>query len=206
MKYASQEIGRTQEYRSRHKPRRILQRLLDADEEGHRFLAVDETVIVGQSEAHHRPDLDLAADHHRPFLDLVHAKNAGLRRVEDRRRHQRAVDAAVRDGEGAALQFLDLELAVAGAGGRRRRCPSRSARSTCDRSRGSPARRDLVGADRDAEVIVVLVDDVGAVDLGIDGRDFLERLDAGAHEEAHEAEFCAVFLLEQILVGRAQRS
>jgi hypothetical protein len=34
----------------------------------------------------------------------------------------------------------------------------------------------LVGADGDADVAVVLVDDVGAVDLGIDRRDFLERM------------------------------
>jgi hypothetical protein len=37
----------------------------------------------------------------------------------------------------------------------------------------------LLGADRDADVVVVLVDDVLAVDLGVDRRDILQRLDAG---------------------------
>ena len=63
----------------------------------------------------------------------------------------------------------------------------------------------LLGADRDADVVVVLVDDVGAVDLGVDGGDFLQRLHAGVHEEAHEAELHAVLLLEQVLVLVAQR-
>ena len=57
-----------------------------------------------------------------------------------------------------------------------------------------------LGADRDADVIVVLVDDVGAVDLGVDGGNLLQRLHAGPHEEAHEAELDAVLLLEQLLV------
>jgi hypothetical protein len=38
-----------------------------------------------------------------------------LRRIENGRRHQRAVDAAVGDRERAALQFFDVELALAGA-------------------------------------------------------------------------------------------
>jgi hypothetical protein len=63
----------------------------------------------------------------------------------------------------------------------------------------------LVGADGDADVVVVLVDEVGAVDLGVDRRNFLQRLHAGLHEEAHEAELHAVLLLEHVLVLLAQR-
>ena len=47
---------------------------------------------------------------------------------------------------------------------------------------------------------VVLVDDVGAVDLGVDGRDFLQRVGDRLGEEAHEAELHAVLLLEHVLV------
>ena len=53
-----------------------------------------------------------------------------------------------------------------------------------------------LGADGDADVVVVLVDDVLAVDLGIDRRNFLQRLHGGFDEEAHEAELDAVLLLE----------
>ena len=61
----------------------------------------------------------------------------------------------------------------------------------------------LVGADGDADVVVVLVDDVLAVDLGVDRRDFLERLDHRFHEESHEAQLHAVLLLEALLVLRS---
>ena len=62
----------------------------------------------------------------------------------------------------------------------------------------------LVGADGDADMAEVLVDDVGAVDLGVDGRDFLQGVRHGLGEEAHEAELDAVLLLEDVLVLGAQ--
>src|SRR6478609_11400569 len=82
-----------------HEARRVLERLLDPDEEGHRLLAVDDAVVIGKRQIHHRPRDDLAAMHHRPLLDLVHAEDRRLRGIEDRRRHQRAVDTAIGDGE-----------------------------------------------------------------------------------------------------------
>src|SRR5665809_106009 len=44
-----------------------------------------------------------------------------------------------------------------------------------------------LGADGDADVIIILVDDVLAVDLGVDGGDVPERLHRGLDEKAHEA-------------------
>src|SRR5262249_40286800 len=85
---------------------RVLDQLLDAHEEAHRFTAVDDAVIVGQSGVHHRTQHDLAIDADRTLLDRVQAEDADLRRVEDRRAHQRAEDAAVRDAEGPAAQVL----------------------------------------------------------------------------------------------------
>ncbi len=63
----------------------------------------------------------------------------------------------------------------------------------------------LVGADRNSDVVVVLVDDVLAVDLGVHRRDLLQRLDHRLDEEAHETELDAVLLLEGVLVLAAQR-
>ena len=60
-------------------------RVLDVHQEGHGLLAVDDAVVVGQREIHHRPRHDLAVADHGALLDAVHAENAGLRRVEDRR-------------------------------------------------------------------------------------------------------------------------
>ena len=70
-------------------------------------------MVVGEGDVHHRPDLDPVAKRDRPLRDLVHAEDPGLRGVEDRRRHQRAVDAAIGDREGAAGEVLDRQLAVA---------------------------------------------------------------------------------------------
>ena len=62
----------------------------------------------------------------------------------------------------------------------------------------------LLGADRHADVVEVLVDDVGAVDAGVDQRERLECLDGGLHEHRHEPELDAVLLLELLVVLRPQ--
>ena len=49
-----------------------------------------------------------------PFLDRVQAQDADLRRIEDRRAHQRAEHAAVRDAERAAAQIVERQRAVVG--------------------------------------------------------------------------------------------
>ena len=108
--------------------------------------------------------------------DVVHAQDAGLRCVQDRRRHQRTVDAAIGDGERAAHHFVDLQLAVAGAAskiGDRLLDTGKAERVGIAHNRNHKA---LVRADSDADVVVVLVDDVRAVDLGIDGGNLLQRL------------------------------
>ena len=64
----------------------VLDRLLDMHQEGDGFFAVDQAVVVGEREIHHRPGHDLAVAHHRPLLDPVHAENARLRRIQDRGR------------------------------------------------------------------------------------------------------------------------
>ena len=127
----------------------------------HRLAPVDEAVVVGERDVHHRPHR--RSRRPRPttgaLLDLVQPEDAGLRRVQDRRREQRAVDAAVRDRERAALEvvhrdpvlarllreladlLLDLgereRVGVADAPGRRAPCRRRPRR----RCRSGPCRR-----------------------------------------------------------------
>src|SRR6266404_5228916 len=103
-------------------PRGLLDALLDPYEESHRLAAIDDAVVVREGDVHHWPDLDLVANRNGAPRDLVHAEDAGLRRVEDRRRHQRTIDAAIGDREGAAGEIIDRQLAVArlaGEGGDR---------------------------------------------------------------------------------------
>jgi hypothetical protein len=71
-------------------PGRVFNALLDRDQESHGFAAVNDAMIIGMGDVHHRPDHDLAVFRHWAILSGVHAENAALRRIEDRRRHQRA--------------------------------------------------------------------------------------------------------------------
>ncbi len=63
----------------------------------------------------------------------------------------------------------------------------------------------LAGADRDADVVVVLEDHLVALDLGVDPRKPAQRADGGLDEERRDAEADAVPLLERLLVPLAQR-
>ena len=92
----------------------VLDHLLDADEEGDGFTAVEDTVVVGQGEVHHGADLNLAVDGDGLVLDGVQAEDGGLGQVDDGGAHEGAEDAAVGDGEGAAGHVFDGELVVAG--------------------------------------------------------------------------------------------
>ena len=155
-------------------------------------------------EVHDRPDDDLAVLDDRSLDDVVEAHDRGLRVVEDRRREHRAVDAAVGDGEDAALELRQLDLAVAGALAEitDRLLDAGEVELVAVADHGD--HQALVGADGHADVEEVVLDDVVAVELGVDGRDFLHRLDGGLHEEGHEAELDSVFLEEFLTVAFAQ--
>ena len=94
----------------------VLEQLLDAHQEAHSLAAVDDAVVVGERDIHHRPDDDFFVPHDRAPLDCMHAQNADLGRVEDRRRHQRAVNTAIGDRESAAGQLRQRQRAVLGPG------------------------------------------------------------------------------------------
>src|SRR5688572_3034034 len=66
----------------------ILDELLQANQEPHGFAAVDDAVVVGERDVHHRPDLHLTVDGNRTVLNLVQAENADLWRVQNRRAEQ----------------------------------------------------------------------------------------------------------------------
>ena len=63
----------------------------------------------------------------------------------------------------------------------------------------------LGGADRDADVVVVLEHHLVALDLGVEARERAQRADRGLDEERRDAEADAVLLLERLLVPLAQR-
>jgi hypothetical protein len=95
--------------------RRLFDDLFDPPQEGHRLAAVHDPMIVGQRDVHHRADHHLALVGDGPLLDGVQAQYAALRGIDDRRRQQRSVDAAVGDRKGAACQFFRADFVRFGA-------------------------------------------------------------------------------------------
>src|SRR5215218_6886000 len=98
----------------RSKIQRQLRRILDAffhtDKEGDGLFAVNGAMIVTQGKIHHRPHHDLSLEGHWPLLNRVHAEDAALRRIQNRRAEERAINAAIGNRKRAALKFLDLDL------------------------------------------------------------------------------------------------
>src|SRR5690606_16413965 len=151
-------------------PSRVLEDILDGDQELHRVLAVDDAVVVGQREVHHRPDHDFVVNGDWALLDLVHAEDRALRRIEDRRRNERAEYAAVGDGERTAGELLHGDAgflrARAEVGDLGLDAGEALQVGVAYHRYEKPARR----RHRDADVGVVVAHDVGAVDVGVDQR------------------------------------
>src|SRR5262245_5676760 len=139
----------------------LFDRLLDAPQEGGGVSAVKDAMIVGQGYIHHGANNHLAAACHRPLLDCVHSKHAALRRVDKWRGEQRPINASVADGECSPLEFVRLELVLL-------RPMSEVVNRLLDfgeaHALGVPQdghNEAAIGADGDADVIVVAVSDIG---------------------------------------------
>ena len=162
-------------------------------------------MVVGEGGVHHRAERDLAVGGDGAVLDGVQAEDADLRRVEDRRAHERAVDAAVRDAERPAAQVLNRQRAVVRLRGeladaaldRRERHPVRVAQHRHDQA--------LARADGDADVVVVLQHHLVALDLGVQSRELAKRGDRRLDEERRDAEADAVARLERLFPALAER-
>ena len=130
----------------------------------------------------------------------MHSENPALWRIQDRSRHQRAVDSAVGNRESAARHIGDRELARARARGELGHLLLDI--EECHLVRAAKHRHDepALSADRDANIIVVVIDHIAAVNRGIHFGNALERLNAAAREKRHEAQRNAVLGFERVLM------
>src|SRR5439155_533062 len=179
----------------------VLEQLLHAHQEGHGLLAVHDAVIVGERHVHHRAHHHLIPYGDRTLLDLVHAEDAALGRVEDRRGKERTIASAVRNRERPARELVELERPLA-------RPLGEPGELALDLGETQPVgiahhrhHQAALGGDRDAHVDAPLVDDVGAANLGVELGNLVERDPAGAGEEAHEPEPHPVAPLEALAVA-----
>ena len=74
-------------------------------------------MIVTERQIHHRADFHVPIHGNRSRHDFVHAENAALWWIQDRRGKKRSVYSAVCDCKRAALQILDLQFSLARPGG-----------------------------------------------------------------------------------------
>ncbi|GIX66211.1 RNA pseudouridine synthase superfamily protein [Babesia caballi] len=146
---------------------RLLDRLLDGDEELHRLPPVDEAVVVGERQVHDGPDHHGVVAHDAALEDGVHAQDRGLRRVDDGRAQQAAVDPAVGDGEGPAGHVGQRQLAFAR---QRRRVDQLLLQLRPGLALAVADHRDHEAGGRghgDGDVHEVLGDDFVALDVGV---------------------------------------
>jgi hypothetical protein len=158
--------------------------------------AVDQAVVEAEREVADRADRDGVVDYYRGFVDRADADDRDLRLVDYGGADQATETAEVGDGECPADYFVGLELAGAGARG--------------EVDDGALQAEDvlLVGgaddgddeavfeSDRNADVDLVVVDDVVAVERGVEERVLAKGGDTGARDEGEVGQREAVRRLE----------
>ncbi len=125
-------------------------------------------MIVSQCDVHHRSRKDLVADDHRSLLDRVHAENGALRRVQDRRRHHRTENSTVRNRERTPGKLVHADRAIL----RFHRQNAKLALEVGEAHLIDVAQhrhhQAAFGRYGDADVVVVVIDDVSPFDRCID--------------------------------------
>ena len=94
---------------------RIFDRHANRIEKLYGFASIDDSMVVGQGEVHHRTNDYGAVFGDRPFLNFMHAEDGALWRIQNRGRDERTEDAAITDRERTAGQFFDSQFTVARA-------------------------------------------------------------------------------------------
>src|SRR5699024_5780745 len=170
-----------------------LQALLHVAEEAGGVGTVDQTVVVGQEDVHHRPDGDrivaLRVLHHRRSLgDGAGAEDGHVRVRHDRGVEQRTARPGVGDRERRPGQIIRSQVVALGAG---TEVPDLSGQTGQVQVTGVLDDRDhqpALGVRRHADVLDRRVLDHLPIDLGVDLRVHLQSLDRGLDQERQEGE------------------
>mmetsp|Transcript_11615 Transcript_11615/g.34891 ORF Transcript_11615/g.34891 Transcript_11615/m.34891 type:complete len:327 (+) Transcript_11615:382-1362(+) len=183
---------------------RVLNHLFETLQKSDSLAPIDKAMIVCQCHVHDGPWQNLLAHYSGALGDGVHAEDGGLGRVDDGRGQHAAVHAAIADGEGAARHVINADGAV-----------PRLLAQYVDRALHA-GKVQLVHVTQhwhyqalgcrhgNADIAVVTVDDVGAVDDSIHGGNGQQSLGAGLDEGTHEAQLHAMLLQKCVLVVSAQ--
>src|SRR5580700_2331098 len=153
--------------------------------------AVYYAVIVGERQVDHAANGYRVVNYYGALFDCAEAENRDVWLIDYWEAEQAAEDAGVGDGEGAFGDFVGLELFCAGA--------------LCEIVHGAGDAQEIfllgvldnrddqapVERDGDADVALLVQDDVGAVNRGVHGGKGAQGFHGSADEEGHEGELGA---------------
>src|ERR1035437_836306 len=148
--------------------RPVFQCLLDL---GHELVgqgAVDQAMVEAQREMADAADGDGVVDHYRSLIDGADAHDGDLGLINDRRAHQAAEAAEVGDGECAARHLVWFELPRAGARRQIHNGALQAEHVLLVRAANDGDDQAVVESDRDADVNFIVVDDVVAIQRGVE--------------------------------------
>ena len=149
-------------------------------------------MIVRQAQRHHEPRLDGVIVHHGcQFSRPSNQKDGNFRHIHDRRRIGTTDGAQIADGKRSTSEITDSEIVVPNTRGkvRERISDIRNRHPICIFQRGN--HQPPIGVDRDAEIDVILVDDllVFGINYRVQGRMVLEGGRDRFDQERHRREF-----------------
>ncbi len=116
-------------------------------------------MVVGEGYVHHRSDGHPAVARHGALLYRVQSQDGALRRIDNRRRQQRAVDTAIGNRESSALELVGPSLFS--------RAPGEIVDGALDLGKAHAIgtaqdrhHQTFAATDRDADVVSTVVNDV----------------------------------------------
>src|SRR5439155_5151773 len=133
-----------------------------------RFAAIYDSVVVGHRQVHHRADHHASFASDGAFLNRVHAEHAALGRIHNGRGEERAIDAAVADGESAALELIHFQFVLLSAAGEIANGQFDFGEAQALSTAQNRDDQTFAAADRDADVVEIVVHDIGLAHFGIE--------------------------------------
>ena len=133
----------------------------------------------------------------------MHTEDTNLGRIEDRGRHERAVDTTVGNGEGATLQFSQGQAPFASFPGQIGNFALEGRKTLLVSVTHHGHHEPLFDANSHTNIVVVLQHHLITLHLSIDHREGLEGTNHRSGEEGHEAQTHPVALFEAIFTPTA---
>ena len=156
-------------------------------------------MIITQREIHHRANFNFPVNGNWSRHDLMHAEDAALWRIQDRRGEERSVHSAVCDGECAALQVFDFQFSVARPAGEIGDVTLQLGKTFLVRIAHDRDNESALSADRDADVVKIVLDEIVSFDAAVDYWHRFERFHTCLDKERHQTQFDVVLFRELLL-------